>query len=219
MHPTNSFSNAQAWAKAVVTNAADSSQKTILVCDIDDTVLDSTKAWHMLYLDLCKKAGLPQTQRASMQNFTQNDYRQYFEKVVSNYDELKQDYMHSSSFHKDMALTPAFRASSSLLLPLISGFLTTRPDVIASVTTSNLRAFGISAPVLLRDQKISYQETINYKALCLNELQKIAGSRCVVYVDDHQELVNKVKANLPNVIAIKVTRTSPWRKVLQQLSN
>ena len=187
--------------KFSVPRAIDDRIKTLLVTDIDDTLLDANSQWYRYYLEVSRNCHQDTNQKPiSPEVFRKDGPRKYLSQYVDDYNQLKKLLINTPKMYKDLPilLEPSIFANLSKQGVLLIGYLSTRPQVLYNITRENLLQYALpNAPILLRPKQVLYEESLHFKLTAIQTLRSQLddyglGELALVLIDDYIDLINRI---------------------------
>lgn len=220
------FTNSTDWANQVIDSFQERAKfGSIVITDIDDTILDSSLRWYQEYVARLKITSpeLKVKDTPSVDVFRNKGPRYFFSLVVDDYDGLKRDLMYDAEFNSNLVgvvgVEVLRKVSEQFVLP--NGYITTRPYSLAKITMDNIQSLSLpNTPILFRHETVSYDDTIQFKIGALqvlgNEiLRRRLPKITIYYIDDYASLIKELNAvQLPNIVGIVFEAGNLWEDIL-----
>lgn len=214
------------WAEEITRSYKEkTSTPFVLIADIDDTILDSSLRWYQTYLLLnsINKGLFLNNLIPTRTEFKKNGPRSYFSEFVEDYDSFKNRLIKSNLFNQNLkgveTLESLKIANEKYKVP--HGYISTRPEGLRRLTQSNIKKrLGNFAPIMLRSNALSYQNTISYKIQCLlglkTQLNNVMDPIIIYYVDDYVDLIDELnKLNMPGLVGLVFDSNNSWREITE----
>jgi hypothetical protein len=229
IEPGQLYTSEKEWALDTAANSAKleviNEQGRLVVADIDGVLLDSDLQWYNDYRRLATNEGVPEQELSTLKAFRESP-RSCFAAMGwdGEYTRYKAQRIEDNEFHKRMppvADAEILAGLGSLGLP--GAYLSTRPEIVAEATLTNLSIYGFTPnPVLLRSKDIPYDDTIKFKKRALTTLstavQSYLPGTVITVVDDYKTLVDEINdIGNPYLHAVHFGPHHTWRKILKNL--